>query len=71
WVDERWVPAGDADRNITGTQTDFFDHVDIPESNIHPIAASDAGISIEDAATRYEQELHAAAPDDAIAPRFD
>jgi 6-phosphogluconolactonase len=71
WVDERWVPAGDADRNDTGTRSDFFDHVAIPAENIHPMAASDAGLSIQDAADRYADEMAAAAPDEAIAPRFD
>lgn len=71
WVDERWVPADDADRNTVGTQADFFDHVDIPASNIHPMPASDGGLDIEAAATQYERELQDAAPEGAVAPRFD
>ena len=71
WVDERWVPEGDADRNITGTQTDFLDHVSIPTENVHPMAPSDAGITIDQAAEQYESELLAAAPDSAETPRFD
>lgn len=71
WVDERWVPSDDADRNTVGTQTDFFDHVEIPASNIHPMPASDGGLDIEAAATQYERELQDAAPEGAVAPRFD
>ncbi|MCJ1713915.1 6-phosphogluconolactonase [Curtobacterium sp. VKM Ac-2922] len=71
WVDERWAPEGDADRNVTGTQADFFDRVGIPSENIHPIAASDAGLTIDQAAEQYERELQAAAPDSAVAPKFD
>lgn len=71
WVDERWVADGDPDRNITGTQTDFFDHVTIPAENIHPFAASDEGISVDDAADRYADELLGAAKDGALAPSFD
>ncbi|OIH93573.1 6-phosphogluconolactonase [Curtobacterium sp. MCBA15_001] len=71
WVDERWAPEGDADRNVTGTQADFFDHVGIPAENIHPMAASDSGVDIDEAATQYERELQAAAPDSAVAPKFD
>ena len=71
WIDERWAAEGDADRNITGTQTDFFDHVDIPQANIHPMAPSDAGLTIEEAAAQYERELQGAAPEGAVAPRFD
>ncbi|QCR43598.1 6-phosphogluconolactonase [Curtobacterium sp. SGAir0471] len=71
WVDERWVAEGDADRNVTGTQSDFFAHVDIPETNIHPMAPSDAGLTIEEAAAQYEREMQDAAPEGAVAPRFD
>jgi len=71
WVDERWVPTGDADRNDTGTQTDFFDHVSIPEANIHRVAASDEGLTIEEAADRYAEELAGAAREGAVAPSFD
>ncbi|KQO64787.1 6-phosphogluconolactonase [Curtobacterium sp. Leaf261] len=71
WVDERWVPAGDADRNDTGTQTDFFDKVSIPAENIHRMPASDAGLSIEEGAKAYADELLTAAKEGALAPSFD
>jgi 6-phosphogluconolactonase len=71
WVDERWVPKGDPDRNDTGTQSDFFDHVSIPDENIHRFATSDAGLSIDEAASAYADELRAAAREGALAPSFD
>jgi 6-phosphogluconolactonase len=71
WVDERWVPTGDPDRNDTGTQTDFFDHVSIPAENIHRIAASDQGMTIDEAADAYATSLRQAARDGALAPSFD
>jgi 6-phosphogluconolactonase len=71
WVDERWVPAGDADRNDAGTQKDFFDHVAIPTENIHPMATSDAGVTIDEAAAAYATELSEAAREGAFAPSFD
>jgi 6-phosphogluconolactonase len=71
WVDERWVPADDADRNDLGTQHDFFDHVSIPVENIHPMPASDGALSIDEAADQYASELKAAARGEAFAPAFD
>ncbi|MFZ7088702.1 6-phosphogluconolactonase [Curtobacterium sp. RRHDQ10] len=71
WVDERWVPEGDADRNDAATQTDFFDKVSIPAENIHRMPTSDAGLSIDEGAERYADELRAAAREGAFAPAFD
>ncbi|PZE28787.1 MULTISPECIES: 6-phosphogluconolactonase [unclassified Curtobacterium] len=71
WVDERWVPKGDADRNDTGTESDFFAHVSIPDDNIHRMPSSDEGLTIDEAAAKYAEELAGSASSDAMAPSFD
>ncbi|WP_066519158.1 6-phosphogluconolactonase [Curtobacterium ammoniigenes] len=71
WVDERWVAADDADRNDVGAQDDFFGHISIPRANIHPMQSSDAGMTIDEAAAAYADELRSAARGDAVAPAFD
>jgi 6-phosphogluconolactonase len=71
WVDERWVPQGDPDRNDAGTETDFLAHVSIPAENVHRMAASDAGLSVDEAAAQYAAELAGAAQNGAPAPSFD
>ena len=54
WGDERFVPAGDPQRNETMVREALLDHVPCPPSNIHAVpAASTAG----EAATRYEAVL--------------
>lgn len=71
WVDERWVASSDAERNDVGAHEDFFQYVPVPTANIHAMAASDAGVSIEAAADSYARELQQAARGDALAPAFD
>jgi 6-phosphogluconolactonase len=62
WSDERFVPAGSADRNEAGATDAFFAHVDIPAQNIHRMAASDDGLDIAAAADAYAAELAAFGP---------
>lgn len=61
WGDERFLPAGDPERNETLTRDALLDALDdaLPAGNIHPVAASDApGIdSPEDAAAAYAGDL--------------
>ena len=79
WGDERFLPAGDPDRNETQARAALLDHLDIPGANVHPIAAHGPDVATpEQAAQRYVEELgrFAAAPgagDDAgpAGPRFD
>ncbi|MFN4001135.1 6-phosphogluconolactonase [Microcella sp.] len=60
WGDERWVPAGHADRNEQQARDALLDLVAIPASNIHAFPASDEGLTLEEGAERYRDELLAA-----------
>ena len=66
WGDERFVPAGDADRNEGQAHEVFLSRVPLPEKNIHRMGGSDAFASPEDAAASYARELA-----DAGDPAFD
>jgi 6-phosphogluconolactonase len=71
WGDERFVPAGHADRNDVQARRALLDHLPTPESNIHPFPASDEIADIDEAADAYAAELLRAAPDGETHPRFD
>jgi 6-phosphogluconolactonase len=73
WGDERYVPEDDGERNEKQAREALLDHVDIPSSNVHPMAASDGefGSDLVAAALAYEQLLAAnAEPGDQV-PNFD
>ncbi|MHB1592701.1 MAG: 6-phosphogluconolactonase [Streptosporangiaceae bacterium] len=63
WGDERFLPAGDPERNETGARTALLDHVDVRPASVHPMPGPDgpAGADPEAAAERYAAELRAAA----------
>lgn len=77
WGDERWVPAGDADRNEQQARDALLDGLSLldgsalPAENLHPFPASDGGLELDAAAERYSVELASAAPGDAGLPHFD
>lgn len=71
WGDERWLPAGDPERNEVQARAALLDHIAVPDTNIHPFAADDGSLSLEDAAAAYADELAAHASDRALQPRFD
>lgn len=78
WGDERFLPAGHADRNETQAREALLDHLPLPAENVHAVPAADSpGIgSPEDAAAAYAAELARYAPaerDDAgpAVPPFD
>lgn len=61
WGDERFLPAGDPERNEVQARAALLDHVDIDPARVHPIAAAD-GIYARDpqaAAAAYARELEA------------
>ena len=73
WGDERYVPEDDDERNEKQAREALLDHIDIPPSQVHPMAASDGefGDDLAAAALAYEQLLAAnAAPGDLV-PNFD
>lgn len=55
WGDERFVPPDDAQSNQRMAREAMLRRA--PDANIHPVAT--VGLSPQDAATRYEQELQA------------
>jgi 6-phosphogluconolactonase len=75
WGDERFVPAGDPDRNDVGARTALLDAVPIPPSHVHSMPTNDGpdGDDPEAAAARYAAELAAASrPEDhGPVPAFD
>ena len=75
WGDERFVPAGDPERNETGARAALLDHVDADPARVHPMPGPDGpdGDDPEGAAARYACWLEAAAkPEDhGQVPEFD
>jgi len=71
WGDERWLPRDDDERNEKQARAALLDHIAIDEAHVHPFAASDSGLTLEEAADAYERELADAAREGARAPRFD
>jgi 6-phosphogluconolactonase len=75
WGDERFLPAGDPERNETGARAALLDHIDIDPDRVHPMPPSDGpdGDNPEAAADRYAGWLRAAARpgDHGDVPSFD
>lgn len=57
WGDERFVARDDAERNARQSREALLDHLPVPEGNIHEIAATDSGLSLDEAAGAYAAEL--------------
>ena len=60
WGDERFLPAGDPDRNETQAREALLDALPLDPARVHAMPASDGpdGDDAEAAAVRYAQELH-------------
>jgi 6-phosphogluconolactonase len=75
WGDERFLPAGDPERNETQARTALLDAVRVPPHRVHAMPPSDGpdGEDPDAAAARYAAELAAATrPEDhGPVPRFD
>jgi 6-phosphogluconolactonase len=74
WGDERFLPAGDPDRNETQARAVLIDALPVPAGRVHPMPCSDGpdGADPEAAAERYATELAAAnAPSHQTLPHFD
>ncbi|KXK61115.1 6-phosphogluconolactonase [Micromonospora rosaria] len=63
WGDERFLPAGDPERNETQARAALLDAVPLDPARVHPMPAADGpdGDDPEAAAARYATELAAAA----------
>ncbi|MBB4919473.1 6-phosphogluconolactonase [Streptosporangium saharense] len=73
WGDERFLPSGDPERNETGARAALLDHVDLDPARVHVMRGPDSGMTAEESADAYAEELRRAArPEDhAPAPSFD
>ena len=71
WGDERWLPAGDPERNDVQARAALLDHVPLDPARVHPFATSDAGIDLDAASDAYAAEIAAHAPANAQLPHFD
>ncbi|GAA3152182.1 6-phosphogluconolactonase [Planomonospora alba] len=73
WGDERFLPSGDPERNETGARKALLDHVDVDPARVHVMRGPDSGMSAEESADAYAEELRRAArPEDhGPAPAFD
>jgi 6-phosphogluconolactonase len=73
WGDERFLPAGDPERNETQARQVLLDAVPLDPARVHPMPASDGpdGADVDAAAARYAGELAAAAPRGHDVPEFD
>jgi 6-phosphogluconolactonase len=65
WGDERFLPAGDPERNETQARDAFLSALDVDPARVHPMPA-DTGQGAEAAAAAYAEELRAAG-----SPTFD
>ncbi len=72
WGDERFLAAGDPDRNDTQADEALLDSLGLDSAQVHRVATSDGpdGDDVDAAARRYADEL-AAAGDGGLAPEFD
>ena len=73
WGDERFLPAGDPERNETGARAALLDLVDLDPARVHVMRGPDSGMTAEESAQAYAAELRAAArPEDhGPVPAFD
>jgi 6-phosphogluconolactonase len=73
WGDERFVPAGDDERNEKQAREALLDSLDLEPSRVHPLPARGGpdGDDADAAAARFADEMAAAAPADANVPTFD
>ena len=71
WGDERWLPAGDPDRNETQARAALLDHVPLDPARVHSFAASDGDLELDGAAESYAFELSEHAMTGSTLPWFD
>jgi len=73
WGDERYLPAGDPQRNDHAADRLLLDQVDIPTGRVHRIAGPDTSESAEESADTYRAEIaeYALRTGQSGLPRFD
>jgi len=72
WGDERFLPAGDPDRNETQARAALLDHLDqLPAENVHAMPPADVVGTPEESAAAYAVTLAEHATHGAAVPAFD
>jgi len=73
WGDERFLPAGDPERNETQSRLALLDTVPLDPARVHAMPAADGpyGLDVDKAAAHYAEQLAAAAPRGHDVPEFD
>jgi len=73
WGDERFLPEGDPDRNVTQAREALLDAVPLDPKRVHAMPASggEFGSDVEAAAEAYAEELARSADPGAQVPAFD
>jgi len=73
WGDERFLPAGDPERNETQAREALLDAVPLDPARVHAMPTSDGpdGSDVDAAAARYARVLATAAPRGHEIPEFD
>lgn len=73
WSDERFLPAGDPERNETGARAALLDHIVVDPARVHPMPRSGErfGQDVDAAALAYARELALAATPGELTPTFD
>jgi 6-phosphogluconolactonase len=71
WGDERFLPAGDPERNDHQARLALLDHITVPAENVHPFPSSDEISDLDEAAAKYALELVEFADEGKDYPRFD
>lgn len=71
WGDERWLPSGDAERNDVQARAALLDHIPVNPAQVHSFASSDSGMSLDEAAIAYSNELEDNSSGSARYPNFD
>jgi len=71
WGDERWLPDGDAERNDRQSKDALLDRLPLAADQVHAFPASDSGLSLDEAADRYADELAQFGTGDVAYPVFD
>lgn len=59
WGDERWLPAGDPDRNDTQNDAAGLSRLPLDPATVHRVAGPEAVSSAQEAATAYAQTIRA------------
>jgi 6-phosphogluconolactonase len=72
WGDERFLPAGDPERNETQARAALLDSLPLDPARVHPMPPAAPGLDPESAAAQYAETLAAAArPGSEQLPHFD